>query len=95
MLFDIIQILDHAHVVFGPVAFVDVLYPFAGIPGALEAVFSLPLVTVRHMALSHPVVLTGITPPAARAWFISQKIPRAYAAVHAAWGDEMAFYGGF
>lgn len=91
MLTDVFQIINHAHLVFGPVALVQLFNPGTGEGVAFKAV--LPLIffqfgTVFNMAVSAAFLFVDVITSAPGAVFLCSNKSHAQRAIHATGGDE-------
>ena len=85
------EILDHTHIVFGPVSLVQVLDPIAGILFAFITI--LQSVSLDGFAGFDFTANTGdflprVVSPAAGTLFLLPQVSHAYRAIHPAGGDE-------
>jgi hypothetical protein len=95
---DILQILDHAHAIAGPVSFVEMLQAIAGKLPALKTepgVLGLKELAPLNFAFAAGERFSGIVAPAARAPVFRPQICHADAAIHSARGNQGIFGQGF
>ncbi len=91
---DVFEILDHAHVVFGPIPLVHVLHPFAGKAVTLKTKLQIPLLkdfAVFDFAPESGDGFVGVFHPATRAGVFVSQVSHAGSAVHSARSDERDF----
>lgn len=91
-LFYVVEILDHAHTVSGPISFIQVFQNAAGKPVTFETILRLAILkggAVLNSASKNGNSFIDIRRSAAGAFVFLPEVCHAYTAVHTAGGDQL------
>lgn len=89
---DILKVLEHAHPVFRPVSFVQLLQSFTGVVLAFVTEFRLTvrnIFTVFNDASHAGRRFGGIIPAAAGAFSLLSQVSKADTTIHSAWSNKL------